>query len=106
MAVSDAAREVIIRVADNGTVREISSLKPCGFANLPPHMKNSIASISTQIASDIVIASAMPCAPLMKVTSPPANTTESIILTTSSSSSVDENAKKFFLPQNQLLKDA
>ncbi len=106
MAVSDAAREVIIRVADSGTVREISSLKPCGFANLPPHMKNSIASISTQIASDIVIASAMPCAPLMKVTSPPAKTTDRIIFTTSSSSSVDENAKKFFLPQNQLLKDA
>ena len=38
MAVSDAAREVIIRVADSGTVREISSLKPCGFANLPPLM--------------------------------------------------------------------
>ena len=105
-AVSDAPREVIIRVAERGMVFRVNSLKPLGFVSLPPVAKNSTRSISTHARSEIVIASAIFCAPLRREIKPPVNAIESAILTISSISSVDENAKNFFLPQNQLRSDA
>ena len=103
-AVAVVDNEVKIRIVERGRVERIISFVPVGRQIRPPLTKNITPKTRTQTRSLTVKAMAT-ATPPSRATTPPARQVARTIFTTSSRNSVDENARNFFLPQNQLRKD-